>query len=125
MAHFAKLDENNVVISINVVDNKDIQDLPFPESEPVGIAYLTQWSGGHTKWKQYSYNRNFRKNGAAIGGIYDEQRDAFIDQKPYPSWVLNEQTCQYESPVPKPESTDTVRYIWNEDTVSWEEIILG
>jgi len=117
VAHFAKLDENGVVITVNVVNNSDCGDLPFPESEPVGVAFLTEWSGGYTNWKQTSYNANFRKNYAGIGFIYDSTLDAFIPPKPYPSWLLNTETCQWEAPVPYP--TDGKYYIWDEATESW------
>lgn len=119
MAHFAKLDGNNVVIDINVVNNEDIQNLPFPESEPVGVAFLTQWSGGYTNWKQTSYNANFRKNYAGIGFSYDRIRDAFIPPKPFPSWVFNEDTCNWAPPTPMP--NDNKFYLWDEITTSWVE----
>lgn len=122
MAHFAKLDENNVVLEVNVVDNSNCGDLPFPESEPVGVAFLTQWSGGYTHWKQTSYNANFRKNYAGIGFVYDAILDAFIPPKPYPSWLLNTNTCQWEAPVPYP--NDGKSYYWNEETESWVEVSL-
>jgi hypothetical protein len=78
MAHFAKLDENNVVLEVNVVNNADIGDLPFPESEPVGIAFLNNWAGQVFNWKQTSYNASFRGRYAGIGDIYDAERDEFI-----------------------------------------------
>jgi hypothetical protein len=78
MAHFAKLDDNNIVTEVNVVGNEMLNNLPFPESEPVGIAFLTKWSGGYTNWKQTSYNANFRKHYAGIGYTYDPVFDAFI-----------------------------------------------
>ena len=127
MAHFAKLDENNVVVDVNVVNEDDILHLPFPESEQVGVDFLTQWSGGYTNWKQTSYNRNFRKNYAYIGGIYDPDRDAFIEPQPFPSWKLNEYTCVWEAPVPCPESRESpipgVDFIWNEETLSWDQVV--
>lgn len=122
MAHFAKLDENNVVIDVNVVNNEDVQNLPFPESEVVGIEFLTNWSGGYTNWKQTSYNRNFRKNYATIGGIYDPVKDAFIAPQPYPSWVLNQDTYIWEAPVPRP--TDGISYNWDEATLSWHDVMV-
>jgi hypothetical protein len=74
MAHFAKLDENNIVIEVNVVHN-DVLD---PNNEEAsGIAFLTEWSGGHTNWKQTSYNSSFRKNYAGVGMIYDPIKDEF------------------------------------------------
>lgn len=117
MAHFAKLDENNIVLDVNVVNNSDCDDLPFPESEPVGVAFLTQWSGGYTNWKQTSYNGNFRKNYAGIGFEYDATLDAFIPPKPYPSWLLNTIICQWEAPVPY--TADGKVYRWDEATLSW------
>jgi hypothetical protein len=126
MAHFAKLDENNVVIDVNVVTEDDILHLPFPESEAVGVEFLTNWSGGYTNWKQTSYNRNFRKNYAHIGGKYDPDLDAFIEPQPFPSWKLNLYTCIWEPPVACPESRDNplpgVDFVWNEYTLSWDQV---
>ena len=119
MAHFAKLDDQGFVIEINVVNNETINNLPFPDSEPVGIAFLTEWSGGYSNWKQTSYNGNFRKNLAGIGYPYDSTLDAFIAPKPYPSWLLNTNTCQWQAPIPYP--TDGKNYYWNEETQSWVE----
>ena len=106
-------------MEVNVVGNEIINDLPFPESEALGLAFLTEWSGGYTNWKQTSYNANFRKNYAGIGYTYDSVLDAFIASKPYPSWLLNTETCQWQAPIPYP--TDGKRYYWNEDTQSWVE----
>jgi hypothetical protein len=78
MAHFAKLDDQGVVVEINVVNNETINNLPFPDSEPVGVAFLTDWSGGYSNWKQTSYNANFRKNYAGIGYTYDPVLDEFV-----------------------------------------------
>ena len=119
MAHFAKLNDQNVVIDVNVVNNETINNLPFPESEPVGVAFLTDWSGGYTDWKQTSYNGNFRKNYAGIGYTYDPVLDAFVPPKPFPSWLLNTQTCQWQAPIPYP--NDGKLYTWNEDTQQWVE----
>lgn len=119
MAHFAKLDYNNVVLEVNVVNN-DVLD-PSNE-EASGIAFLTEWSGGYTNWKQTSYNNNFRKNYAGIGYLYDASRDAFIAPKPYPSWILNEETCIWQAPIAYP--TDDKSYIWNEVIMNWEEVSL-
>lgn len=118
MAHFAKLDENNVVLEVHVVNNDDVGNLPFPESEAVGIAFLTAWAQGEVfNWKQTSYNGNFRTNYAAIGGVYDSERDAFIGPQPYASWVLNETTLQWEAPSPRP--NDGFMYVWSEDELKW------
>ena len=120
MAHFAKLDDSNIVLEVNVLNNEVLDNLSFPESEPVGIEFLTEWSGGYTHWLQTSYNNNFRKNYAGIGFLYDPIRDAFIPLQPYPSWVLNEDTCKWEAPVSYP--TDGKDYYWDEATLNWIEI---
>jgi len=116
MAHFAKLDENNVVLEVHVVHNNELlQD--GVESEAKGLQFLVDWSGGYTNWKQTSYNGNFRKNYAGIGYAYDPTRDAFIPPQPFPSWVLNEDTCLWNAPTPIP--TDGQLYNWDEATTSW------
>ena len=122
MSHFAKIDKDNVVIHISVVDNKDILDNSGYESEVIGIAYLQSVHGNNTnyRWKQTSYNGTFRKNYAGVGYTYDSTRDAFIAPQNYPSWILNETTCQWESPVAYPD--DDKRYEWNEDIINWIEI---
>jgi hypothetical protein len=122
MAYFAKLDDNNIVVDVNVVNNETVGNLAFPESEPVGVAFLTEWSGGYSNWKQ-TYDGNgilFRKNCAVVGGTYDAALDAFIVPKPFLSWLLNTTTCQWEAPISYP--TDGKRYYWNEDTQQWVEI---
>ena len=121
MAHFAKLNENNIVIDVNVVNNEDINNLSFPESEAVGIQFLNKWAGQIFNWKQTSYNATFRKNYAGIGCTYNENLDAFILPKPFTSWILNETTCKWEAPIPYP--TDGKEYEWNEETQSWNELI--
>ena len=123
MAHFAKLDQNNLVIEVNVVNNDDIQNLPFPESEPVGIEFLTNWSNGYTNWKQTSYNANFRKNFAGIGYTYNPEIDAFVPPKPYSSWLLNVEKALWESPIPYP--SDGKPYQWNEESQQWVEVHRG
>jgi hypothetical protein len=116
MAHFAKLNENNVVIEVHAVNNNELlQD--GVESEAKGIEFLVNWSGGYTNWKQTSYNGNFRKRYAGIGYTYDDQRDVFIPPKPFLSWVLDEETCLWSSPTPLP--TDGQSYNWDEATLSW------
>lgn len=118
MAHFAKLDNNNIVLDIVVVSNNVINNLPFPESEPIGIEFLNTWSNGYTSWKQTSYNATFRKNYAGIGYTYNVELDAFISPQPYPSWTLNTNTAQWESPIPYP--NDNKLYSWNENLLQWE-----
>lgn len=120
MGNFAKLDDTSTVIDVIVVNNETLNNLPFPESEPVGVAFLTDWSGGYTNWKQTSYNRNFRKNYAAVGFTYDAVLDAFIAPKPYPSWLLNTETCQWQPPTPYP--SDGNVYSWDETTQSWVQV---
>lgn len=116
MAHFSKLDENNVVLAVHVVHNNELLDAKGNESEAKGVEFLTKLYG-YKLWKQTSYNRKFRKNYAGIGYIYDSVRDAFIAPKPFSSWVLNENTCQWEPPVMRP--NDGKNYHWNEPTTSW------
>jgi hypothetical protein len=101
MAHFAKLDENNVVTEVIVVDNKDTSDATGIEKEHIGAAFCERLFGG--VWKQTSYNGNFRKNYAGIGYVYRSDLDAFVPPKPEGSWTLNENTCQWE-----PEETITI-----------------
>ena len=119
MAHFAKLDKNNNVLAVHVVVN-DVITVNGNESEQIGIDFLTGLHG-HSLWKQTSYNATIRKNYAGIGFTYDNIRDAFIPPKPFASWVLNEATCQWEAPTPMP--TGDGRYTWNEETLSWDEVI--
>lgn len=115
MAHFAKIDENNIVTQVVVVENKDTSDASGVEKEHIGAAHLEKILGG--TWKQTSYNGNFRKNYAGIGYIFDEQRNAFIPPKPFNSWVLVEETCQWKAPVDMP--NDGQMYTWDEDSTSW------
>ena len=122
MANFAQLDENYIVTEVIVVNNETINDLPVPESEPVGVAFLQSLFGLTTFWKQTSYNANFRRNYAGIGYTYDLVLDAFIAPQPYPSWLLNTTICQWQAPVPYPD--DEKAYIWDEVILSWEEVML-
>jgi hypothetical protein len=115
MAHFAKLDENNVVLAVHVVNN-DVITVDGVESEQLGIDFLTQLHG-HANWKQTSYNGTIRKNYAGIGYAYDSTRDAFIAPKLFNSWTLDEATCQWQAPTPYP--TDGKYYYWSEDDLTW------
>jgi hypothetical protein len=117
MAHFAKLDENNTVLEVHVVNNEVIT-VDGVETEQAGVDFLTGLFG-HSLWKQTSYNASFRKNYAGIGFVFDDVRDAFIQQQPYPSWILDEETCRWEAPTPRP--TDGIT-VWNEETTSWDYI---
>ena len=116
MAHFAKLDENNIVLEVHIVANAA---LDANNEEESGIAFLTDWSGGYTNWKQTSYNGNIRKRYAGVGYFYDENLDAFITPKPYDSWILDEISCDWEAPIPYP--NDGQHYYWNEENLQWIE----
>lgn len=130
MAHFVELDESNVVIRGIVVGDKDCQDENGVESETVGIAFCQSLYGSDTVWKQTSYNtfggvhKNggtpLRKNYAGIGYVYDNIRNAFIPPSPYPSWVLEENSCLWEAPIPYP--TDGEFYSWDEDNLKWVKV---
>jgi hypothetical protein len=124
MAYYAFLDENNIVTEvITGIDENELIDDLSPET----------WYGNFRNQvcKRTSYNTignihllegiPFRKNYAGIGYTYDEQRDAFIAPKPFESWILNETTCLWESPIPYP--NDSKMYYWNETTQEWIEII--
>jgi hypothetical protein len=114
MAHFAQLDENNVVIQVIVVANRDTADANGVEKEYIGAAFCERLLGG--TWKQTSYNGNMRKNYAGVGYTYREDIDAFVPPQPYPSWTLDE-NAQWQPPVPYP--NDGSLYVWDEATQSW------
>ncbi len=114
MAHFAQIDENNVVTQVIVVDNKDTSDASGVEKEHIGAAFCERLFGGN--WKQTSYNGNFRKNYAGIGYTYDSVLDAFVPPKPYASWTLDA-NAQWQAPTAMP--TDGGMYSWDEATTSW------
>jgi len=120
MAYFALLDNTKTVLQVISISNETIKYLPFPESEPLGIGFCQSLYGPMTIWKQTSYTATYRKNYAGIGYTYDPVLDAFIPPKPYPSWLLNTTTCQWEPPVPYP--TDGKSYVWDEATLSWVEV---
>lgn len=116
MAHFAELDDNNVVLRVIVVGNKDTSTPDGVEKESIGQAFCERLLGG--RWVQTSYNNNFRKRYAGIGYTYDAALDAFIAPQPYPSWTLDNNTADWVAPVPYP--TDGKLYTWNESTQSWD-----
>lgn len=141
MAHFARLDENNIVIKVHRVNND------IATSEQAGIDFLKKTHASHdpsivnATFKQTSYNTQagqhrlngtpFRKNYAGIGHTYDATRDAFIPPQPFPSWTLNETTCQYDPPIEKPVTyteVDGVQmkevYDWNEENQTWDKVTL-
>jgi len=117
MAHFAQLDENNVVVSVIVVDNKDTADANGVEKEYIGAAFCERLFGG--TWKQTSYNNKIRKNYAGIGYSYRADIDAFVPPQPYPSWTLDA-NAQWQPPVAMP--TDGQAYSWNETNQAWEVV---
>ena len=134
MSSFAKIGLNGKVIEVQSVVNEVLHDSNGVEQESIGIDFLTKLTGWSI-WKQTSYNTRggehktggtpFRKNFAGIGMTYDEDRDAFIPPKPYPSWTLNEQTCLWECPVAKPQLTqeqydNNNYYEWNETNQTWD-----
>ena len=98
MAHFAELNDDGLVISVIVVHNNELLE-GDQEVETKGIDFCKQLYGSETQWVQTSYNNNFRKNYAGIGYSYDSVRDAFIAPQPFPSWILNEDTCRWELPI--------------------------
>jgi hypothetical protein len=116
MAHFAQLDENNVVTQVIVIANEELME-DGVESEAKGIAFCQSLFGGN--WKQTSYNGNVRKNYAGIGYTYQADIDAFVPLKPFASWVLNDK-AQWEAPVAMP--TDDKMYSWDEEQQNWIEV---
>jgi hypothetical protein len=112
MSHWAEIDENSIVQRVLVGDNND------PNGDE-GYQWLLDNLGG--TWIKTSYNGNIRKNYAGIGYTYDSTRDAFVAPKPFNSWVLNEDTCQWEAPVAYP--TDGVMYQWDEETTDWKATV--
>lgn len=121
MAHFAELNENNVVLRVVVINNFVITDAEGNESERMGIKFCEELFTG--KWIQTSYNKNFRKNFAVPGGVYDVSRDAFINPQPFDNWVLNQNTLAWEPPIPYP--MDGKEYWWDQDTTSWIEVFFN
>ena len=150
MAHFAKLDTNNIVLTVVAVHNNELLDSEGVEQETNGVNFLrTLYNEPTAVWKQTSYNtfggvhytvdengdktpsidqtKALRKNYTGVGYTYDESKNAFIEPKPddRPSWVLNETTCQWEAPVAKPSEVLPANraYGWNEETLAWDVVI--
>lgn len=120
MAHFAQLDQNNIVMSVVVINNATIENMQFPQSEPVGVEFCKSLYGQDSAWVQTSYSASFRKNYAGIGYLFDssvQPYGAFIPPALYPSWVLDTATYQWSAPVPYP--NDGELYEWSEATLSW------
>jgi hypothetical protein len=112
MSHWAEIDSNNTVLRVLVGNNSDPNE---------GYDWLIENLGG--TWVKTSYNGNIRKNYAGIGYTYDEARDAFIPPKPFESWLLNEDICQWEAPVAYP--TDGLMYEWDETITDWKATTNG
>jgi hypothetical protein len=115
MAHFAQLTKDNIVTQVIVIHNNELLDENGVERESKGQQFCTNLLGG--TWVQTSYSATLRKNYASIGFAYDIVRDAFIPPKLYPSWILNESTCQWEAPIAYP--SDGKLYKWDESAQSW------
>jgi len=120
MAHFAQLDENNVVTQVIVVSNDDCSDANGTESESIGVAFCQKLLGANTNWKQTSYNGNMRVRYAGIGYSYNESLDAFVPAQPFASWTLNNSTADWDAPITQPTLTDDQiaagsYYAWDED----------
>jgi hypothetical protein len=124
MAHFAKLDDNNMVLEVHVVHNNEMIDpTTGQETEAQGIKFLTEWSGGHTNWRQTSYNGSIRRRYAGKGFRYDPQADIFIEPPTWASWIWNTTTLEYDPPIPMPSDAGTGNppktYKWDESIVNW------
>jgi hypothetical protein len=121
MAHFSRLDENNVVTQVIVVANEDTTDTNGVEVEEIGVAFCKKLLGAETNWKQTSYNNNFRVRYAGIGYSFSEELNAFIPPSPFPSWVLVEETADWVSPLgaaptlTEEQITSRSFYRWNEE----------
>ncbi len=141
MAYFAKLGTGNIIETVISINNSVITDVNGVEQEQLGVDFINKLYNTRDVWKKTSYNTlagkhnlsgtPFRKNYAGIGFQYDQQRDAFIPPKPFNSWILNEDTCLWESPIPYPITNNQNKinefgnpqndlYRWNEQTLSWD-----
>lgn len=116
MAHFAKLDFHNIVTKVVVISDTDCIDADGKENENVGINFCQNLFGG--RWIQTSYNASFRKNYAGLGYRYDERLDAFVPPPTFLSWIFNENTCNWDPPIPYPD--DDKDYYWDETTKEWK-----
>jgi len=116
MAHFAELDENDIVKQVIVVNNSELMDNGI-ESEEKGIDFIEKIFG-HRNWVQCSYSEKFRYNFPGQGDKYDREHLAFIKPKPFSSWSLNLSNFKWEPPVPRPDSLDNI-YTWDDPSLSW------
>jgi hypothetical protein len=119
MAHFARLNDSNMVVEVIVINNAELIGPDGLESELKGIDFCKSLFGSDTTWVQTSYNGRIRKNYAGVGFTYDAALDAFIPPQPFPSWTLNQNTCLWNAPVPMP--SDGKLYLWDEGSLSWVE----
>ena len=101
MAHFAKINFNNIITQVNVINNSVITDENGNEQEQLGIDFLEQQTG-YPNWIQCSYNKNFRGNYPSKGFIWDSENEIFWPPQPYKSWTKNMETLQWDPPVPRP-----------------------
>lgn len=120
MAHFAKINNENIVEDVIVVADKDCGGGEYPASDNIGNVFLNSIGLSGT-WKQTSYNAKFRKSYAGIGFTYNAANDVFIAPKPFPSWTLDAE-FNWQAPTQKPSDGQT--YIWNEESLSWELIVI-
>lgn len=121
MAHFAQLDQNNIVTNVIVVNNENLLDENNQEQESIGIEYICDVLKDNSKWVQTSYNNSFRVRYAGLGFSYDENLDAFIPPKPFESWILDTETLDWKAPLDEPQTlteeqqNDGYYYRWDEN----------
>ena len=118
MAQFAKIDSNNIVLSVEVVDDNELKDGDGNLQDSIGIQFLTTITQ-HSNWIRTYKDASERKNYAVVGGTYDSDKNAFIPTKPYDSWVLDELTYSWISPITYPDNDKFYR--WDEKLISWIE----
>ncbi len=123
MAHMAELNNDNTVSRVIAINNSELLDDNGIEQESVGIAFCKSIYGPDTRWAQTSYNGSFRNVFAGIGAFFDETNDRFINPKPYPSWILNEESGEWDSPVPMPSPQEYTLHVWNEDAQQWDAVV--
>lgn len=125
MAHYARVNSDNIVTYVTPIPNEMITDKNGVEHEEWAYKHLYETIPDSLgdRWIQTSYNHNIRKNYAGLGYTWNETLDAFIPPQPFPSWVLNEETCNWEAPIPTPESMDNgPKYTWDEEVGNWKPI---
>lgn len=125
MAHYARVNQENIVTYVTPIPNEMITDENGVEHEHRALSHLYETipDSKNDRWIKTSYNNNFRNKFAGRGDTWMENLNAFISPQPYPSWSLNTSTCKWEPPVPMPENVETgSEYVWNEDIGNWELI---